>query len=539
MRRIGRAGQVPPAETKDAGTGIMMNKKWQRIVVAIIAIILALTMILGLVMPAMASDMNSATESSVAYSVPEDESSVASVSEEKEEKMPAGQTILGGVTIGSVDVSGMTLAEAQAAVEEHISEMAASKLIIHVGENYTREIAMSDLGFQWTNTDVAEEAMKLGRSGNILERYKMRKDIAEEGRTLLLEKSYDSDIVTYFIEEIADEVYTSPVSSKIAVGKDGKLDITPGSNGIEVDQNSSYSQLMVYLNSGWQNGEPEITLSSKTLTPRVPADSLDEVKDVLGRGWTDYGGSSNARSKNIENGVRLISGTILMPGESFSLLDHVVPFTAENGYALAPSIAEGSVVDTYGGGICQVATTLYLALLDAELQVDVRYNHSMMVSYIEKSKDAAISEDGGKDLEFTNNLDVPIYIYGEADDGDLRFVIYGAEYRPEGREVVYDSKVTHTEKAELVIQTSDSKPLGYFDCVSGGQDGIDTELLKVITENGKTRTETVNHSYYQMQPIVYVVGLKSSDERARDIVAQAAYTQKIEKVEKALARVGY
>jgi vancomycin resistance protein YoaR len=228
-----------------------------------------------------------------------------------------------------------------------------------------------------------------------------------------------------------------------------------------------------------------------------------------------------------------------MPGDSFSLLDHVVPFTADNGYALAPSIAEGSLVDTYGGGICQVATTLYLALLDAELQVDERHNHSMMVSYIEKSKDAAISEDGGKDLQFTNNLDVPIYIYGEADDGDLRFVIYGAEYRPKDREVTYESKVTHTEKVEVVINTSDEKYLGYFDCTNDGSEGIDAELIKTVTQGGETYQETVNTSYYPMQPCTYVVGLKSSDERARDKVASAAYTQKIEKVEKALAECGY
>ena len=515
----------------------MMNKKWQRIIVAIIAVILALTMILGLVMPAMASDFYSATDSSVASDVPEDDSSIAAAFESQEQVKDF--RILEGVTIGSVDVSGMTLEEARKAVLAHVNEMAESKLKIHVGEDYTREISMSDLGFKWTNTNVAEQAAKLGQSGNILERYKIRKDVAEEGRELLLEKTYDSDTVRYCIEEIADEVYTSPVSSTISMNTDGTLTVTPGSNGLEVDQESSYSQLNVYLNSGWQNGEPEITLSSKVLTPRVPADSLKDVKDVLGRGWTDYGGSSNARCKNIENGVRLISGTILMPGESFSMLDHVVPFTAENGYELAPSIAEGSLVDTYGGGICQVATTLYLALLDAELQVDERHNHSMMVSYIEKSKDAAISEDGGKDLQFTNNLDVPIYIYGEADDGDLRFVIYGAEYRPEGREVAYESKVSHTEKVEVVIETSDSKPLGYFDCTTGGSEGIDAELIKVVTQDGQSYTETVNTSYYPMQPCTYVVGLKSSDEQARDKVASAAYTQSVDKVAKALAECGY
>ena len=92
----------------------MMNRKWQRIVVAIIAVILALTMILGLVMPAMASDFDSATESSVALDVPDDESSISAPSEDIGKSKE--RTILNGVTIGSVDVSGMTGAEAQAAV---------------------------------------------------------------------------------------------------------------------------------------------------------------------------------------------------------------------------------------------------------------------------------------------------------------------------------------------------------------------------------------------------------------------------------------
>ena len=91
----------------------MMNRKWQRIIVAIIAVILALTMILGLVMPAMASDFDSSTESSLVSDVPDDESSISAPSEDTGKSKE--RTILNGVTIGSVDVSGMTGAEAQAA----------------------------------------------------------------------------------------------------------------------------------------------------------------------------------------------------------------------------------------------------------------------------------------------------------------------------------------------------------------------------------------------------------------------------------------
>ena len=85
-----------------------------------------------------------------------------------------------------------------------------------------------------------------------------------------------------------------------------------------------------------------------------------------------------------------------------------MPFDAENGYALAASYEMGKVVDSYGGGICQVSTTLYVAVLKAELEVTERYSHSMIVHYVDPSMDAAIAE-GLKDLKFINNTDAPIY----------------------------------------------------------------------------------------------------------------------------------
>ena len=100
------------------------------------------------------------------------------------------------------------------------------------------------------------------------------------------------------------------------------------------------------------------------------------------------------------NGTNLVNGTLVYPGESFSMYETVSPFTEENGYFLAGSYLNGQVVESFGGGICQVSSTLYNAVLRAELQVDERYNHSMIVGYVKASMDAAISE-GNKDLIFT------------------------------------------------------------------------------------------------------------------------------------------
>lgn len=104
-------------------------------------------------------------------------------------------------------------------------------------------------------------------------------------------------------------------------------------------------------------------------------------------------------AKNVRNGASKINGSIIYPGEEFSVHDAVVPFNAENGYELAGSYENGTTVETYGGGICQVSTTLYNAVIRAELEITERSAHSMIVSYVEPSMDAAISGEY-KDLKF-------------------------------------------------------------------------------------------------------------------------------------------
>ena len=100
-----------------------------------------------------------------------------------------------------------------------------------------------------------------------------------------------------------------------------------------------------------------------------------------------------------------MNGVTIYPGEEFSFYDTVKPFTEANGYYLAGSYMNGQVVDSFGGGICQVSTTLYNAVLLAELEVTERYPHSMVVSYVNRSADAAIAESSGKDFKYYPKAD--------------------------------------------------------------------------------------------------------------------------------------
>ncbi|MFR6330334.1 MAG: VanW family protein [Eisenbergiella sp.] len=155
-------------------------------------------------------------------------------------------------------------------------------------------------------------------------------------------------------------------------------------------------------------------------------EQLALVQDVLGESSTEYGTWNTNRSTNISVGASRLNGIVLYPGEELSVGDTMAPFTAEEGYLPAASYEMGSVVDSYGGGICQVSTTLDLAVLRSELEVTERYSHSMTVSYVKPSMDAAIAE-GVKDFKFVNNTDAPIYIEASAGDGEVAFAIYGHE----------------------------------------------------------------------------------------------------------------
>lgn len=132
------------------------------------------------------------------------------------------------------------------------------------------------------------------------------------------------------------------------------------------------------------------------------------------------------RAVNVELASERINGTILQPGESFSFSNSVMSRTTANGYVMAPSFAGGRVVSSVGGGICQVSSTLYVAMNLALIPATERYPHSLEVDYVPKGLDSAIAE-GAKDLRFKNPYDYPICIGSVADNGNLTVTISKAE----------------------------------------------------------------------------------------------------------------
>ena len=165
---------------------------------------------------------------------------------------------------------------------------------------------------------------------------------------------------------------------------------------------------------------------------------------------------------------------------------------------MAGSYLNGKVVDSLGGGICQVSSTLYNAVLMAELEVVERSPHSMMVTYVQASADAAIAGTY-KDFKFKNDTDAPIYIEGyTTDDKQIVFNIYGEETRPSNRTIKYTNKVLESTPAVTQLVADSAQGIGYR-LVESGHNGCKAELYKEVYIDGVLQSsERVNKSNYQV-----------------------------------------
>ncbi len=418
--------------------------------------------------------------------------------------------ISNGVFIGDKDVSGMTVEETTEYVREEVDRLGNSVITLQMGD-YSVSATWNQLGLTWENTYLVEEISKLGTTGNIVKRYKEQKDLQNQNSRYELEFSLDEDAEKMFVESCA--AYNSePVEGTVYLGDDGLPHIEGGTDGLTLDVDATLEVLKEYL-STLEAGDQVIEAVAERVSPTLTAEMLEQMDDVLGTATTDYSSSTAARATNVENGAAKINGTLLMPGESFSVTNAVAPFTAENGYELAPSYEAGQVVDSYGGGICQVSTTLYNAVLKAELQVDQRSNHTMIVTYVDPSKDAAIAE-GLMDFQFTNNLENPVYIVGSASYGTLNFTIFGVETRPSNRTIEFVSKVLSETSAasDITLVAKSDQAVGSIVQTGTAHQGMSAELWKNVYVDGVlTETVQINSSTYQATGITYEVGVMTDN----------------------------
>ena len=261
------------------------------------------------------------------------------------------------------------------------------------------------------------------------------------------------------LQAIYDELYIAPV--------DASLDMTtfetiPGSFGSDFDLEAAG-----LLISNAQYGET-VTISMRYIEPEI-LDNEVLYRDVLGSCETKHTNDED-RNTNLKVACAAINGTILKPGETFSFNDHLGERTEEKGYKPAGTYAGTKLIDTVGGGICQVSTTLYYCTLLADMEIVDRINHGLPVTYIDYGMDATVSW-GGPDFKFKNNFNFPIKLLAEVSDGYVRMKIMGTDEKDYYIKMEYE--FTGWEYHTTVYEEHD-KDSGYYNgqVLQGGSDGI-------------------------------------------------------------------
>lgn len=447
------------------------------------------------------------------------------------------ETILDGVYIEDISVSDMTGEQAKAAVEQYVEELKKRVVTFGAADEHYIAIIAGDLGLTWVNEEIVEEAVSLGKDGNIVERYKAIQDLKHGNKVYSLQLDFDKELIRNVLEQQCTAYDVPAVNYSLKKTENG-FEVIKGQTGLATNVEDSLTVIYDYLTTDWDFADASIDLQIDVTQPKGDEEQLSKVSDVLGTFTTSYAASSASRCKNVENGTSRINGVTLYPGEEFSACDTMKPFTEANGYYPAGAYLNGKVVESIGGGICQVSTTLYNALLLSELEITQRSSHSMIVDYVEPSMDAAIAENGGKDLKFVNNLEYPIYIEGYTANKKVTFVIYGVETRANTHKVRYESEtLSVTQPSGEVINQTNSQPIGYID-VQKAHTGYTAQLWKVVTENGvEVSREVINKSTYSASPRTATVGVSTADAVYAVRIQAAIATGSIDSVKAEVAAI--
>lgn len=461
--------------------------------------------------------------------------------------------IISGITIDSIDVSGLDKTQACALLEEKLKNKQEAAIKLKY-QDYEKDIVLEELELTSNIEEVVDQALSKGRDKNIfinnlnVIRSKFKKENID------LDVNYNDEVLSRILIDINAELpgivtdYTYSIEGNelvITKGKDGivldqeglknqiKDEITDFSKNIttqvqlpikeqkagEIDLDAIYAEIYTEPQDAYIVEEPfqvvvdkdgidfaismeeakallneekeEYIIPLKVTKAQKTVASLGSkaFPDQLSNFTTRYDAGNVGRTTNLRIATEKLNGYVLQPGETFSYNKALGKRTVENGYKEAAIYANGGVVNGIGGGICQISTTLYNAVLEANLEIVERHNHSFVTSYSDPGIDATVVY-GALDFKFKNTRKYPIKIESYIKGGVATVNIYGLKEEPE-----YTVKITSTVVANIpcpVERIEDpTLPEGTEVVVAKGTNGCKSVTYKyVYTKSGQLVSKT-------------------------------------------------
>lgn len=415
-----------------------------------------------------------------------------------------------GVQAYGIDLGGKTKEEAIDILNDQLISLIGNKIItVTVGDN-TFELKYSDINPSVSVDETVEEALNYGKDNEMFE----KKKIIENGVDYKVDTvlSYDEEKVKEFANSVNDQVKVDAVDAKISING-SNVSITPEVIGKHIDIDDLCNKIKESIDPDPEKVET-VTVDLQNYSPSITSADLSKITGVMSSYSSTFSTSDSGRVENLRIATGYINGTLLMPGEEFSYNDTIGPTTAERGYKEANTYVGSKIVPGYGGGVCQVSSTLYRAVIQANIRSTERRNHSMTVGYAQPGLDATVAA-GYIDYKFVNTYDFPIYIQGYLSGNQVVFNVWGNKEAMGGKtyELVNEILETYTYGTEEVEDAT--LPEGTRVVTSSGSNGYKASAYLITYENGvQVNKELISTDVYSARNQVVSVGTKKVETPA-------------------------
>ena len=501
--------------------------------------------------------------------------------------------ILSGITIRNTKVEGLTEQEAIQALKYDLEQEMKKNVIIKInGETF--EINQEQIQVEYNVEKAVEEAYSIGRNGNIFQNnFSILRTMLEENH-FDVEMTYSESELEKVLNEIEAKLPNVMVDNTYDI-EDNELIITRGTDGVAIDINDAKEKIVNEIKAGNkeeleiatvlkkcpeididkiysevksepQNAsyikEPFQIIPHKTGTdfnleaaremlkeekeeyvikldiiePEIHTNEIGEeaFPDLLGAFSTKYDETNVSRSKNLKIAMSKLDGVVVMPGEVCSYNTTLGKRTVEDGYQYANGFSGSGVVPMLGGGICQISSTLYNAVLYANLNIVERHNHMYQATYVDPGRDATVTY-GSLDFKFENTRKYPIMIKTQCGSGTANIKIFGIKEDIE-YEVDIISNVTGYVGYKVVYQDDASLAPGVEKVSQYGLQGCKSTTYRVRKLNGQEVSREVlsTDSYSALNKIIrrgVASSRKVATEQTETQPEQTNTTQETTKVE--------
>ena len=395
--------------------------------------------------------------------------------------------------VNGVNLNTLTQQEAVDFFDEYIDEQ-TSQITLDIEYN-DKVWCYNGSNFEATSNihTILEDLYSYNKNNNYIKKVKMLRQIQKMGFDNYIALNYSFRGIDEKIDGIISEIEQPAISSEITFNaKTSTFNITPSQIGIKVNRDKLASDI---VNGLQKSKQVVVKVETEEILPEYTEEMLKKCTKKQAAFSTSYAHSSVARKNNINLAVKQLNGTRINACQIFSFNDIIGVRSEEKGYQTAKIIKNGEFVAGVGGGICQVSTTLYNALLLANIDILEVHKHSLPVSYVKPSLDAMVSW-GSADLKFKNNTQLPIFISAKCDGENIIFEIYG-DTKPEGITIKTRSEIVDTIPfgKDKIIKDTEQLYLdkimfkGEFLRVKNGKEGYESKAYLQYYKNGKMINE--------------------------------------------------